>query len=189
MTCKGRQWRWRGQTNVLPVSCSHLQKKQALACPSSVLTQQNRGCFKCQDQFRSYMCIELEKINAFTRTWDLSLAQILPSWEKRKGKWDLSYLQEEHGVTDLMDLLPVLLVLPQKLCPFFQLIHYFFHILRCNLFPLVQGSLHFIPLPLQVTDQLFEMLIHGGFLIGGVVLCREGAERGGSRKDAGEMKH
>lgn len=132
------------------------------------------------------MCIELVEINKSYTSLGFVFGTNTVLME-RKLNWDLGYLQEEHGVTDLVDLLPVLLVFPQKLCPLFQLIHDFFHVLWCSLFPLIQGSFHFIPLPLQVTDQLFEMLVHCCFLIGGVVLQREGLERGGSRKEAGEI--
>lgn len=158
----------------------------AMAYPSSFLTHHSRDSSKGPGESLTWMCSELGKVHTSHTYLGLSLGQIPSSWGQRKGRRGLCHLQEEHGVADLVDLLPVLLVLAQQLRPLLQLIHDFFHVLRGDLLSLVQGSLHLIPLPLQVTDQLLEVLVHRGFLVGGVVLDGEGADRGGSRKEEKE---
>lgn len=75
-----------GQTNVLPVNCSHQQKIRRWhayvhSSPTRAETASNvraGSCHTCALNWRRLMHL--------TPTWDLSLGQILSSWEKKERK-------------------------------------------------------------------------------------------------------
>ena len=64
------------------------------------------------------------------------------------------YLQKQHRVADVVELLPGLLVVPQHLGPLIQSIHDHLHLVCSVLLPLLQCSLHILLLLLQALWHL-----------------------------------
>lgn len=88
----------------------------------------------------------------------------------------VGYLQEQHRVTDVVQLLSGLLILMQHLGPLIQSIHDHLHLVHSILLPLLQCSPYFLLLLLQLPHQVPEVLLQDSLLIGGKALGTESEE-------------
>lgn len=89
---------------------------------------------------------------------------------------EVVYLQEQHRVTDVVQLLSGLLVLVQHLGPLIQSIHDHLHLVHSILLPLLQCSPYFLLLLLQLPHQVPEVLLQDRLLVGGKALGPESGE-------------